>query len=142
MNNKEIKAFIKEARKLAKPFRVTDDSFRLKDIDPDDTLDFLDAGGSAPHGFEEFMSSVDVVVLGRRTFDVVAKYGHFGLYGKRRVVVLSFEHGPHQLRRAPLLARGVHVWGAFGAAARGFPRFLPRGLCGLVRGFCRVLKPF
>jgi dihydrofolate reductase len=56
---------------------------------PDDTLDFLDAGGSAPHGFEEFMSSVDVVVLGRRTFDVVAKYGHFGLYGKRRVVVLS-----------------------------------------------------
>ena len=39
MNNKEIKAFIKQARKLAKPFRVTDDSFRLKDIDPDDTLD-------------------------------------------------------------------------------------------------------
>jgi PPK2 family polyphosphate:nucleotide phosphotransferase len=34
MNN-----FIKKARKLAKPFRVTDDSFRLKDIDPDDTLD-------------------------------------------------------------------------------------------------------
>jgi len=39
VNNKEIKAFIKQARKLAKPFRVTDDSFRLKDIDPDDTLD-------------------------------------------------------------------------------------------------------
>ena len=39
MNNKEIKNLIKKARKLAKPFRVTDDSFRLKDIDPGDTLD-------------------------------------------------------------------------------------------------------
>ena len=39
MNHKEMNNFIKKARKLAKPFRVTDDSFRLKDIDPDDTLD-------------------------------------------------------------------------------------------------------
>jgi PPK2 family polyphosphate:nucleotide phosphotransferase len=39
VNNKEMNNFIKKARKLAKPFRVTDDSFRLKDIDPDDTLD-------------------------------------------------------------------------------------------------------
>ena len=40
MNNKEMKNFIKRARKLAKPFRVTDDRFRLKDFDPDDTLEF------------------------------------------------------------------------------------------------------
>jgi PPK2 family polyphosphate:nucleotide phosphotransferase len=40
MNNKEMKKLIKRARKLARPFRVTDDSFRLKDIDPDDTLQF------------------------------------------------------------------------------------------------------
>ena len=39
MNKKEMKAFIKKARKLAKPFRVMDDRFRLKDIDPGDTLD-------------------------------------------------------------------------------------------------------
>jgi PPK2 family polyphosphate:nucleotide phosphotransferase len=38
MNNKETKDFIKMARKIAKPFRVTDGSFRLKDIDPDETL--------------------------------------------------------------------------------------------------------
>jgi polyphosphate kinase 2 (PPK2 family) len=38
MNNKETKDFIKKARKIAKPFRVTDGSFRLKDIDPDETL--------------------------------------------------------------------------------------------------------
>ena len=34
-----MKEFFKEARELAKPFRVTDgDGFRLKDIDPGDTL--------------------------------------------------------------------------------------------------------
>ena len=31
-----MKNLIKKARKLAKPFRVTDDSFRLKDVDPAD----------------------------------------------------------------------------------------------------------
>ncbi|HXV80704.1 MAG TPA: polyphosphate kinase 2 family protein [Candidatus Binatia bacterium] len=38
MNSKEIKALIKKARKFSKPFRVTNNGFRLKDIDPDDTL--------------------------------------------------------------------------------------------------------
>ena len=40
MAKNERKQQIKTARKLAKPFRVTDDSFRLKDYDPADTLDF------------------------------------------------------------------------------------------------------
>ena len=40
VKNKEMKGFIKKARKLAKPFGVTDGSFRLKDIDPGDTLHF------------------------------------------------------------------------------------------------------
>jgi len=36
---KQMKEFFKEARELAKPFRVTDgDGFRLKDFDPGDTL--------------------------------------------------------------------------------------------------------
>jgi PPK2 family polyphosphate:nucleotide phosphotransferase len=39
VNNKDMKKLIKRARKFAKPFRVTHDGFRLKDIDPDDTLD-------------------------------------------------------------------------------------------------------
>ena len=39
MNNKDMKRIIKQARKFAKPFRVTDDSFRLKDIEPGDSLD-------------------------------------------------------------------------------------------------------
>ena len=40
MNKKDMKDLLRKARKLAKPFRVTDDSFRLSDIDPGDTLDF------------------------------------------------------------------------------------------------------
>ena len=55
----------------------------------DDALDFLDTGGGEPHGFTEFLASVDVVVIGRRTVDVVLKLGHMPLYGKKPVVVLS-----------------------------------------------------
>lgn len=56
---------------------------------PDDTFDFLHAGEQVPHGFEEFLASVDVVVIGRRTFDVVLNLGHLELYGKKPMVVLS-----------------------------------------------------
>ena len=55
----------------------------------DDTFDFLDTPEAGPHGFTEFFNIVDVVVIGRRTFEVVQKLGHFGLYGKKQVVVLS-----------------------------------------------------
>ena len=55
----------------------------------DDALDFLQTGEQEPHGFKEFLASVDVVVIGRRTFDVVLKLGHLALYGKKPVVVLS-----------------------------------------------------
>ena len=51
-------------------------------------LDFLDAGGQEPHGFEEFYGSVDVVVIGRKTFEVVLTFGQWP-YGKKPVVVLS-----------------------------------------------------
>ena len=40
MKNQDMKKLIKKERKLAEPFRVTDDKFRLKDIDPADTLEF------------------------------------------------------------------------------------------------------
>ena len=58
----------------------------------DDTFDFLKAGEAVPHGFIEFFNTVDVVVIGRRTFEVVRDLGHFGLYGKKQVVVLSSRH--------------------------------------------------
>jgi PPK2 family polyphosphate:nucleotide phosphotransferase len=40
MNNKEMKKLIKRARNFAKPFRVTGDRFRLKDVDPGETLGY------------------------------------------------------------------------------------------------------
>jgi dihydrofolate reductase len=55
---------------------------------PDHALDFLDAGGQEPHGFEEFYSSVDVVVIGRKTFEVVLTFGQWP-YGTKPIVVLS-----------------------------------------------------
>jgi PPK2 family polyphosphate:nucleotide phosphotransferase len=59
MNNKEMKGFIKKARKLAKPFRVTDDGFRLKDIDPDDTLGFTSE--DKPRAKEALAMGVDLL---------------------------------------------------------------------------------
>jgi dihydrofolate reductase len=56
---------------------------------PDDALDFLQTGEQEPHGFKEFLASVDVVVIGRRTFEVVLKLGHLALYGNKPVIVLS-----------------------------------------------------
>src|SRR5262245_18559404 len=35
-----MKNLIKKARRLTKPFRVIDDQFSLKDVDPSDTLQF------------------------------------------------------------------------------------------------------
>ena len=55
---------------------------------PDHGLDFLDAAEQGPHGFEEFYGSVDVVVIGRRTFEVVRTFAKW-FYGKKAVVVLS-----------------------------------------------------
>ncbi|HEV2426517.1 MAG TPA: dihydrofolate reductase family protein [Terriglobia bacterium] len=54
----------------------------------DHALDFLDTPGQEPHGFEEFYGSVDVVVIGRKTFEVVLTFGKWP-YGKKPVVVLS-----------------------------------------------------
>ena len=55
---------------------------------PDDALDFLEAGGAEDHGFTEFLASVDAVVMGRRTFEVVLTFGSWP-YGTKPVVVLS-----------------------------------------------------
>ena len=55
---------------------------------PDGALDFLDAGGNEPHGYEEFMASVDALVIGRHTFETVLGFGGWA-YGKKPVFVLS-----------------------------------------------------
>ncbi len=54
----------------------------------DGALDFLPEGGGEPHGYAEFIASVDALVIGRNTFEVVAAFPEWP-YGHKRVVVLS-----------------------------------------------------
>jgi len=51
-------------------------------------LDWLPAGGGEPHGYDEFIASVDAIVIGRKTFETVLTFGAWP-YGDKRVVVLS-----------------------------------------------------
>jgi dihydrofolate reductase len=53
----------------------------------DGSLDFLESGGE-PHGYEEFMATVDVLVIGRKTFETVLGFDAWP-YGTRPVFVLS-----------------------------------------------------
>jgi dihydrofolate reductase len=55
---------------------------------PNGELDFLPPGGGEPHGYEEFIGSVDALVIGRGTFETVLSFPEWP-YGKKRVVVLS-----------------------------------------------------
>lgn len=55
---------------------------------PNGDLDWLPAGGGEPHGYDEFMASVDALVIGRKTFETVLAFPIWP-YGDKRVVVLS-----------------------------------------------------
>jgi dihydrofolate reductase len=72
----------------------------------DGTFDFLDAGGSEPHGYEEFMATVDALVIGRNTYEVVLAFGGWA-YGNKPVFVLS----THPLAPAPAEAIVEHMSG-------------------------------
>jgi dihydrofolate reductase len=54
----------------------------------DGSYDFLPADGGESHGYEEFFEKIDTLLIGRNTFDVVAKFPSWP-YGGKRVVVLS-----------------------------------------------------
>jgi dihydrofolate reductase len=51
-------------------------------------FDFLPEGGGEPHGYNEFIATVDVLVIGRNTFDKVLTLDTWP-YQDMRVVVLS-----------------------------------------------------
>jgi dihydrofolate reductase len=55
---------------------------------PNGAFDFLPAGGGEPHGYAEFIATVDVIVIGRKTFETVLSLPEW-FYGSKRVVVLS-----------------------------------------------------
>lgn len=105
---------------------------------PNGELDFLDAGGNEPHGYEEFIASVDAIVIGRNTFDVVLGFGSWPY--QKPVFVLSTRALPpvpagaqvEQLSGDPrdivrqLEARGLgHIYVDGGVTVR---RFLEAGL--------------
>jgi dihydrofolate reductase len=53
----------------------------------DGAIDWLPANPE-PHGYDEFIASVDAIVIGRKTFETVLAFGGW-FYGKTPVVVLS-----------------------------------------------------
>jgi dihydrofolate reductase len=55
---------------------------------PNGDLDFLPAGGGEPHGYNEFIATVDAIVIGRKTFETALAMEDWP-YGDKRVVVLS-----------------------------------------------------
>jgi dihydrofolate reductase len=102
----------------------------------DGALDFLPAGGGEPHGYDEFMASVDALVIGRKTYETVLAFDAWP-YGKKPVFVLSsralpaapadaiVEHmaGPPAEIVARLSARGVrHAYVDGGITIQSFLR--------------------
>jgi dihydrofolate reductase len=55
---------------------------------PNGDLDFLPPGGGEPHGYNEFIATVDAIVIGRKTFETVLRMEPWP-YADKRVVVLS-----------------------------------------------------
>lgn len=51
-------------------------------------LDFLPAGGGEPHGYAEFMETVDALIIGRKTYETVLAFETWP-YGEKPVFVLS-----------------------------------------------------
>ena len=69
-------------------------------------LDWLPPGGGEPHGYDEFMATVDALVIGRKTFETVLAFDTWP-YGEKPVFVLS----THKLAPAPLGAVVEHMSG-------------------------------
>jgi dihydrofolate reductase len=65
---------------------------------PNGDLDFLPTGGGEPHGYDEFIATIDALVIGRNTFETVLQFPSWP-YGEKRVVVLSSR--PLDLSAAP-----------------------------------------
>ena len=103
------------------------------------SFDFLPTGGGEAHGYDEFMATVDALVIGRNTFETVLTLAPWP-YGKKPVFVLSARplapvpHGAvvERMSGAPaeivsqLVARGIqHAYVDGGITIQ---RFLRAGL--------------
>lgn len=70
-------------------------------------FDFLPAGGGEPHGYDEFIASVDALVIGRKTYETVLAFDTWP-YGEKPVFVLS----TREVAPAPKGAVVEHMSGA------------------------------
>ena len=101
----------------------------------DGALDWLPADGGEPHGYDEFIATVDALVIGRKTFETVLTFDTWP-YGSKPVVVLSTRPAalrapagavcemmtgtPHEIV-ARLSARGMkHLYVDGGVTIQGF----------------------
>ena len=55
---------------------------------PDGALDWLPPNGGEPHGYDEYIATVDAIVIGRNTYEIVLKFPGWP-YGTKPVIVLS-----------------------------------------------------
>ena len=71
-----------------------------------------------PHGYDEFIASVDTIVIGRKTFEIVLGFDAWP-YGKKLVVVLSSQ----QVDVSVAVARGgvVEQMGGSGLPPNSWP---------------------
>ena len=72
----------------------------------DGALDFLPPGAGESHGYDEFMATVDALVIGRKTYETVLGFDGWA-YGKKCVFVLSTQ----RLAPAPPEALLEHLRG-------------------------------
>lgn len=56
---------------------------------PDGKFDFLDPYGNEDHGYADFFKSIDALIIGRGTYDVVLAFPDWPYAGKRVVVLTS-----------------------------------------------------
>jgi dihydrofolate reductase len=100
----------------------------------DGALDFLPPDGGEPHGYTEFMASVDALLIGRKTYETVLGFDGWP-YGDKPVFVLSTRDlAPHpanaiveHVKGSPadvlsaLAGRGIrHVYVDGGMTIQGF----------------------
>jgi dihydrofolate reductase len=86
----------------------------------DGSLDWLPPGGGEPHGYDEFMATVDALVIGRNTFEKVLTFDAWP-YGAKPVFALSS-------RPLPLAPAGAVVERMSGDPSEIVSRLAARGI--------------
>ena len=87
---------------------------------PNGAFDFLPEGGGEPHGYQEFMATVDALVIGRNTFETVLAFSEWPYAGKPVFVLSS--------RSLPAVPPGAEVEHMSGDPAAIVSRLAARGI--------------